>query len=230
MIRKAKTRSAILAGLGLASALTALSPTPVLAAPPAQGAPHTSAPAGGDWSAAAVAYADSHWTWSSWDDSTPRAAAGTNQLGFQCAEFVSRALAAAGLMPGLHGDSPQSDFYHYKARDGRVYNLLLISHVVGYHSLYDYLMDSGLGTNIGNRPDQARPGDVAVAYDDAGAGPVHTGIVVEGAHGGGPALADAHNVARLRVALDRLGKDTSKPSTVSIVRIDPANADRNGRR
>lgn len=230
MIRKAKTRSAILAGLGLASALTALSPTPVLAAPPAQAAPHSSAPAGGDWPAAAVAYADSHWTWSNWDDSTPRAAAGTNQPNFQCAEFVARSLAAAGLVPGLHSDSPQSDYYHYKARNGRVYDLLLISHVVGYHSLYDYLMDSGLGTNVGNRPDQARPGDVAVAYDDSGAGPVHTGIVVEGAHGGGQALVDAHNVARLRAGLDRLSRDTNRPSTVSIVRIHPANADRGGQR
>lgn len=69
-----------------------------------------------------------------------------------------------GLVPGLRADDPQDSYFHYTAPSGTTYDLLLISDLPPYHTLYDYLMDSRLGSDVGDQPAGARPGDVVVTY------------------------------------------------------------------
>ncbi|MCX4746111.1 hypothetical protein OG455_11360 [Kitasatospora sp. NBC_01287] len=160
-----------------------------------------------------VDWAEGHWNWTAWNDSTP-VAFGADQDNYQCAEYVARALAAAGLVPGLGPDDPQDDYFHYTAPNGTTYDLLLISDVAPYHTLYDYLMDSHLGTDIGDHPEDARPGDVVVTYAGPGNTKSHTGLVVTAADGSTEPTVDAHNRAR-----SHYGYHYYAPS--HLVRIDP---------
>jgi hypothetical protein len=146
--------------------------------------------------AAEVQYADTHWDWTAWNDSTP-VAFGSAQPDFQCAEFVARSLASAGLIPGLGANDPQQDYYAYHAPNGKVYDLLLISPLTGYNNLYDYLMDSGIGQDLGDQPELAQPGDIVVTYLGANGAASHTGLVAKGATATSEPLVDAHNNARL---------------------------------
>src|SRR6266568_1567946 len=108
----------------------------------------------------AVAYADSHWNWDGYDpNSHGTVSAGSAQPNFQCAEFVARALAAEGLIPGLSPDSPQTDYSSYAARNGKTYDLLWVGYVTPPDGLKQYLLDNGLATDIGNNPASAVPGD-----------------------------------------------------------------------
>ena len=66
----------------------------------------------------AVSYAEEAWNWS--DPSGHINPPNYDQSNFQCAEFVARALAAAGFMPGLDQSSPQSG-YTYKAYNTTYY-------------------------------------------------------------------------------------------------------------
>jgi hypothetical protein len=151
--------------------------------------------------APAVFYADTHWSWTAWNDPTP-VPAGTGQEKFQCAEFVARALAASGLVPGLTPYSSQDDYYHYTYPvTGKRYDLLLISDVQGYNNIYDYLMDTGLGQDIGDRPDQAEPGDVVVTYLGPGGTKSHTGLIATEPDGAQEATVDGHNNARYHYGL-----------------------------
>jgi hypothetical protein len=143
-----------------------------------------------------VQFAESHWNWTAWNDPTP-VAAGADQPNYQCAEFVARAMAAAGLIPGLTPDAPQDDYFNYKAPNGKTYDLLLISILPQYNNLYDYLMDSGLGIDVGDDPADARPGDFVVTYLGPDSTPSHTGLVVTAPNATGEATVDAHNHARL---------------------------------
>ena len=106
--------------------------------------------------AAEVWFAENHWNWTAWNDPTP-VAFGSAQPDYQCAEFVARALAAAGLIPGLGPNAPQDDYFDYTAPNGEVYDLLLISPLPQYHNLYDYLMDSGIGQDVGDQPSEVSP-------------------------------------------------------------------------
>ena len=143
-----------------------------------------------------VQYAKAHWNWTAWNDSTP-VAFGDAQPNYQCAEFVARALAAAGLVPGLSPDAPQNDYFDYTAPNGKVYDLLLISDLPQYNNLYAYLMDSGIGEDVGDQPGEAQPGDIVVTYLGADGTPSHTGLVSQAATATSEATVDAHNNARL---------------------------------
>jgi hypothetical protein len=143
-----------------------------------------------------VHYAEQHWNWTAWNDSTP-VAFGSAQPQYQCAEFVARALAAAGLVPGLAPDAPQNDYFDYTAPNGKVYDLLLISELPQYNNLYAYLMDSGVGTDVGDQPALAQPGDIVVTYLGPNGTLSHVGLVSHAATAAAEATVDAHNNARL---------------------------------
>ena len=146
---------------------------------------------------AAVAYADSHWNCAT-AACTSRVPAGSAQPNFQCAEFVSRSLAAEGKVPGLSSGSSQSAFGSYHAKNGKTYDLLWVGvNASGYNDggilgLYQYLTQNGVGTNIGNSPSKAAPGDVTFHFEGQG----HTGLLVQA---GSNALADFHNNARYHI-------------------------------
>jgi hypothetical protein len=143
-----------------------------------------------------VKYADAHWNWTAWNDPTP-VAFGADQPNYQCAEFVARSLAAAGLIPGLGPNDPQNDYFTYHAPNGEVYDLLLISDLPQYHNLYDYLHDSGIGVDLGDHPELAQPGDVVVTYAGPGGTKSHTGLVVTAQTATSEPLVDGHNHARI---------------------------------
>ncbi|MBC3840128.1 hypothetical protein GXW82_07870 [Streptacidiphilus sp. 4-A2] len=143
-----------------------------------------------------VQYAEAHWNWTAWNDSTP-VTFGSAQPNYQCAEFVARSLAAAGLIPGLAPDAPQNDYFNYTAPNGKVYDLLLISDLPQYNNLYAYLMDSGIGEDVGDQPSEAQPGDIVVTYLGPNGTPSHTGLVAQAPTATAEATVDAHNNARL---------------------------------
>src|SRR5579885_2784781 len=65
---------------------------------------------------AAVSFADAHWNCAT-AACTSRVSAGSAQPNYQCAEFVARALAAEGKVPGLSSSSSQSAYGNYHARN-----------------------------------------------------------------------------------------------------------------
>ncbi len=145
---------------------------------------------------AAVAFADANWNCST-AACTHRVAAGSAQPDYQCAEFVSRSLAAEGLIPGLTSHSAQSAYGNYHARNGRTYDLLWVGWANGAYTngtpgLYQYLIQNGVGKDIGNRPSEAAPGDVTIYFEGQG----HTGVLVQT---GSDPLVDAHNNARYHI-------------------------------
>jgi len=195
-VRRRLASSAIVAGLVLAG-------TPALCGPAAAARPvpvrsGRAQPSDTDPGTRAleVRFANAHWNWTAWNDSTP-AAPGSAQPNYQCAEFVARALAAAALVPGLTADTPQSDYGNYTAPNGKVYDLLLISSLPQHNNLYAYLMDSGLGQDVGDQAGQAQPGDIVVTHLGAGSTPSHTGLVAQAGTATSEATVDAHNNARL---------------------------------
>ena len=143
-----------------------------------------------------VRYANAHWNWTAWNDSTA-VSPGSAQPNYECAEFVARSLAAAGLVPGLGPNDPQNNYRAYAAPNGKVYDLLLISNLPQHNNLYAYLMDSGVGQDVGDQPGQAQPGDIVVTYLGAGSRPSHTGLVARAGTATSEATVDAHNNARL---------------------------------
>lgn len=143
---------------------------------------------------AAVSYADSHWNCAN-ISCTSKVSAGSSQPNFECAEFVARALATEGKVPGLTSSSSQAAYGSYKAKNGKVYNLLWVGWAYGGWDgmgLYQYLIQNGIGSNIGNTPSKAVPGDVPIYFEGAG----HTSLLVQ--TGSNP-LVDAHNNARYHV-------------------------------
>jgi hypothetical protein len=143
-----------------------------------------------------IQYADTHWNCA--DPSCySTVTAGSAQPNFQCAEFVSRVLSNEGLIPGLNANSPQSAYQYYRASNGQMYNLLWVgwTSASGYNTikgLYQYLTETGRGSDIGNAPSQAAPGDVTIYHEGMG----HTALLVQtGSH----ALVDAHNNAHYHV-------------------------------
>ncbi|HLG77768.1 MAG TPA: hypothetical protein VKX46_15245, partial [Ktedonobacteraceae bacterium] len=146
---------------------------------------------------ATVAYADSTWNCTTYK-CTSRVPAGSPQPNEECAEFVARSLAASGKIPGLTTNSSQSAYGSYHAKNGKTYDLLWVGvDASGYNDegipgLYQYLIDNKVGTNIGNSPTKASPGDVTFYFEGQG----HTGVLVQA---GSNALIDAHNNARYHV-------------------------------
>jgi hypothetical protein len=144
-----------------------------------------------------VQFAETHWNWTAWNDPTP-VAFGADQNNYQCAEFVARAMAAAGLVPGLSPNSPQNDYFKYTAPNGKVYDLLLITPLPQYNTIYQYMMDAGIATDVGDQPTLARPGDFVVTYAGANGVASHMGLIATApVPGGAEATVDAHNHARL---------------------------------
>ena len=110
-------------------------------------------------------------------DARALAALGDFQPDYQCSEFVARALAQDGLVPGLtsggtgqfgavsYNSYPFSDATGATGASGgdMRYNLLGVG-TPGAPGLYDYLMDSGIGVNEHQNLAAAAPGDVVFFY------------------------------------------------------------------
>lgn len=160
-------------------------------------------------------------------DARALAALGDFQPDYQCSEFVARALAQDGLVPGLtSGGTGQFGAVSYNsypfseasgatgASSGAMrYNLLGVG-TPGAHGLYDYLMNSGIGVNERQNLAAAAPGDVVFFY---------TGSIADGNRehvmlitslvryasgsqgiGGWDALVDGHNRAAYHSLLSTL--------------------------
>lgn len=127
---------------------------------------------------------------------------GSPQPDYKCAEFVSRSLAFAGFMPGLSSIASQNDYLNYNPHlgNGRVYDLLLITPTPGYHTLTDYLYDSGNWNNLHQDVSAAAPGDVVV-FEDANHVQQHTAIIVVAGTNTSTVKVDAHNNAAYKVPL-----------------------------
>lgn len=163
---------------------------------------------------AAIKYANTHWNCAT-AACTTRVKAGDAQPDFQCAEFVARALAAAGFIPKLRSTSPQSAFGHYQPGNGKTYDLLSITPgLAGPHiySLAQFLLDYGYVKNIHQSTGNAEPGDLVVfnkvIRDKKGKIikiiPEHVGLIVavrKGKHTKYNTLLDLHNSARYHVTI-----------------------------
>jgi hypothetical protein len=162
----------------------------------------------------AVQYAETTWNWWNYTGSCC-APENSGQPDFACAEYVARSLSTQGLMPGLNTNSMQGggvdvwdtgptspQNFNYYSYYGAVFRLLDTgtSTITG---LYQYLINNGLGMNVGDDPAGAVPGDVVFySYPDqqgqfSVANMQHTAILVATGTtpGGGDTLIDEHNVA-----------------------------------
>jgi hypothetical protein len=170
----------------------------------------------------AVAYANSHWNWTFYNHATRQActngdssgcfpaknaAAGQFQPQFQCTEFVSRALAAEGFIPGRNANSAQTgknSFETYKPGNGKTYDLLLVTPDSTHHTLVQFLETFGYAKNVGHNLGNAEPGDMVV-FNDLGSNgkPVaaHIGLIVKKGKTTAATLIDAHNTARHNFSL-----------------------------
>jgi len=121
-----------------------------------------------------------------------RVSIGESQPNYECAEFVSRSLAAGGFIPNINPWADQNDYYKYQY-DGVAYDLLWVSSKQGGpNGLEDFLKKMGW-TTTSNTDVQAAHVLMLVGSE----GPFsHTAIgVAEG-------LTDAHNVAHHLAPLD----------------------------
>jgi len=116
---------------------------------------------------------------------------GCGQPNYECAEFVARSLASAGLIP-LSPLSAQSEYGSFRA-NGKTYDLLWVSSKNGgIRGLEDYLKDSGWH-ECGNS--QSCINDCSALMVTGSDGP-YSHTVVGIAH----QVVDAHNVARYQVS------------------------------
>lgn len=159
----------------------------------------------------AVQYANSHWNCGDAACSFT-VSAGSGQNGFQCAEFVARALAAEGLMPGLSTNSSQSAYGSYRAANGKTYNLLWVGYAAPFDGVRQYLLDNKLATDIHNNPSQASAGDPVMYAGPDGLG--HMSILVS--MNGSNSLVDQHNVAEKDINYNEY------PSSTDILHIGDA--------
>jgi len=138
-----------------------------------------------------TSFADSHWNCVDAACSS-RVSAGTFQDNYECAEFVSRSLAAAGVFPGLTAASSQSAFLNYKYTDGKHYDLLWVSSVQGGPLGMEDLLKVMGWKSVGTDCSGVQAGYVGICTGSDGPHS-HTWVGV------GPNLADAHNSARFHV-------------------------------
>lgn len=141
----------------------------------------------------AVTFANNNWNCAT-AACTTRVSAGQAQNGYECAEFVARALSTLGIIYGPNGDlgthSAQSAYGNDKL-GSKTWDLLWVGYAPPYDGLKQYLLDNGLATNIGTNISKASPGDVVIYPGDDGKG--HTAILVK--INGANSLVDQHNVA-----------------------------------
>jgi len=114
--------------------------------------------------------------------------AGSGQSNYECAEFVSRSLAAGNFIPGITSTASQSAYLNYKYQ-GVTYDLLWVSSKQGGpKGLEDLLMKLGW-KNAGTSSSNVH---AASAVMTRGSGGNYHHVVV----GVGNNVVDAHNVAR----------------------------------
>ncbi|HET8845745.1 MAG TPA: amidase domain-containing protein [Ktedonobacteraceae bacterium] len=171
---------------------------------------------GGFNPSAAVTYAGNHAYWTYYDHSahkacydggytncysTKDAKGGQFQPDFQCAEFVARALAAAGYMPGLNPwTSTQGAFGNYQPGDGNTYDLNLVTSIPNHHTLEHYLTTYGLAKSVGTSLGQASPGDVVV-FENSSGQQEHMAMIISVGSDRAHTWVDTHNTAHLQVSL-----------------------------
>jgi hypothetical protein len=152
---------------------------------------------------AAIQYADTHWNWTWYEENNHGTVGdGASQPGFQCSEFVSRALSAIGIFPGLNPYSPQGGSNSYSSYKG--YAMVWVDRyhdgqvVASKGGLYEYLINEGYGTDIGNDLSRASPGDpVFYKYNSTTNDREHVALLVQIGNQQ-TTLIDAHNRAHLR--------------------------------
>eukprot|EP01116_Phalansterium_solitarium_P018255 TRINITY_DN4784_c0_g1_i1.p1 TRINITY_DN4784_c0_g1~~TRINITY_DN4784_c0_g1_i1.p1 ORF type:complete len:294 (-),score=102.34 TRINITY_DN4784_c0_g1_i1:142-1023(-) len=140
-------------------------------------------PSAADPPALVAAFADKNWNCAD-VACTTTVPAGSAQPNYECAEFVSRSLAAGGYIPGLTPTAPQSEFGSYSYK-GKTYDLLWVSSQQGPPlGLQDFLGAAGW-VQVGSA--QA----ATVVFVDGSGGP-YTHVAV----GVAANTLDAHNMAR----------------------------------
>ncbi len=167
----------------------------------------------------AVSYVNSHWNWTYYNHtahlsckysnytgcSTVRnvPAQGYFQPSFQCAEFVARALASEGYIPGLSSTSSQSAYGSYKPGNGKKYDLLTITSNLagpGIGSVADFLTTYGYFKNVGHTVGDAEPGDLVVFT--SGRTAEHVALIISSNYSRATIRIDAHNTARYDMPLN----------------------------
>ncbi|MGO8950747.1 MAG: hypothetical protein ACLQUY_24465 [Ktedonobacterales bacterium] len=119
---------------------------------------------------------------------------------YECAEFVARALAYEGFIPGLKSTSSQAAFGSYKPGNGKTYDLLLITPESGYNTLADFLLTFGYVVNIHDNLGNEEPGDMVVF--DVGGVPQHIALITSiGSRTKSSTKIDAHNNAHYDLPL-----------------------------
>lgn len=122
-----------------------------------------------------------------------RVKAGTYQPSYQCAEFVSRSLAAGGWIPGIGPHDSQNAYYTY-SHNGKHYDLLWVSNVQGGPlGLEDLLKVLGW-KNVGKAYSSCHAASVVICQ---GAEGPHSHVAI----GIADDLTDAHNMARYHAPL-----------------------------
>lgn len=131
-----------------------------------------------------VSFANANWNCATASCSS-RVSAGSPQPSYQCAEFVSRSLAAGGYIPGLTSGAAQSSYLNYQ------YN------GAGYNMLYTTSTSAALGA-IGFKKLAASASSVGAGvavFGNGGAG-YFSHTVIGNGNGNN---VDAHNNARLNI-------------------------------
>jgi hypothetical protein len=136
------------------------------------------------------------------------------QPNFQCADFVARALSQDGLIPGLNNGGNKGHFpaspsvggynSYYDTMNSKTYYLWNVGGLGNPTGLSDYLLDSGLATNIHQDVTQARPGDPIFFFDSNGIY-YHTMIIVGVVNG--QLIVDGHNMAQYHSVISASGAD-----------------------
>ncbi|MGI8550077.1 MAG: hypothetical protein ACR2PL_04640, partial [Dehalococcoidia bacterium] len=134
----------------------------------------------------AIDYANQHWNWSKYDNSQSTVNQYKFQPNFQCAEFVSRSLLAAGPIGNLTLNSSQESLAEVQYNSQR-YNLLYVP------SLYQILLDTGIGHDVGTSLQSATAGSVVI-YGNL----EHVALAI------GNGKISAHNQAMTNYPIDQI--------------------------
>lgn len=155
-----------------------------------------------------IKYATEHWNWSSYNDSTNTVSSNTLQPNFQCAEFVARSIVATGSIGDLKADSTSSELGSLMYKNKR-YNVRMVT------GLYNFLIDTGIGKDVGNDKQSAVLGSVVIYGNFE-----HTAIVTD-ASDTSQIKVTAHNTALLNYTIDGFYRDANDPMPIThIVLID----------